>query len=66
MITYTYYCSDCDKELEIKQNITDSVLDQCTVCNSSSFKKVIKSCNFSLKGEGWAGKDIRSNSMARA
>jgi len=65
MITYTYFCSDCNTESEHKQNITDSVLDHCPKCNSSDFKKVIKSVQFVLKGEGWASKDIRSNSMAR-
>jgi len=65
MITYMYYCSDCDKELQIKQKITDTRLTSCPECNSTSFKLVIKSVQFALKGEGWAGKDIRSNSMAR-
>jgi putative FmdB family regulatory protein len=66
MITYTYYCTNCDKELQIKQRITSDQLTSCPDCNSSNFKKVIKSANFALKGSGWAGKDIKSNSMARA
>lgn len=62
MITYTYKCSDCSHTFDIKQRITDEELNHCPVCNLPSLKKVIGLANFSLKGEGWAGKEIRANS----
>ena len=65
MLTYTYFCTDCDKEYEILQNITDTCLSQCKTCLSTNFKKVIKVSNFQLKGS-FPGKEIRSNSLARS
>lgn len=62
MITYNYKCSDCSHTFEIKQNISDDVLIYCPSCDKPSLKKVIGLANFSFKGEGWASKEIRSNS----
>ena len=53
MPLYEYYCSNCNRILEIEQKITDDPLTQCPECGSTAFKRLISKTFFVLKGGGW-------------
>ncbi|QDP62380.1 MAG: hypothetical protein Unbinned8472contig1000_80 [Prokaryotic dsDNA virus sp.] len=53
MITYTYKCSSCEHQFEIKQSIKDETLTECPKCKKPELKKIILPSDFHLKGRGW-------------
>ncbi len=52
MPIYEYRCSECGKEFEMMQKITDDPLSTCKFCQGS-VQKLISNSSFHLKGTGW-------------
>lgn len=57
MLRYDYACENCGI-YEVKQRITESVLQDCIKCGFP-VHRVISTPEFLLKGEGWPGKTIK-------
>lgn len=62
MVTYTYKCSECGTEFEVQfegmvgVSVPDTSPVYCPKCNGDLTYRIIKSVQFILKGNGWAGK----------
>lgn len=52
MPIYEYHCSDCNKDHEVIQKISDPPLALCPACGGKLEKKPSLSA-FQLKGGGW-------------
>ncbi len=57
---YEYKCSDCGREFEVFQKITDEPLQVCKHC-SGVLCRLISHTNFHLKGTGWYATDYKDN-----
>lgn len=63
-MTYDFICTHCNDEFQHQQSMKEAFPTLCTKCGNTSIKRHYKSsCAFHFKGEGWASKEIRSNSM---
>jgi len=63
---YEYKCTECGKEFEVFQKITDAPLETCKFC-AGKLRKLISQSTFQLKGSGWyvtdyKGKERKSGS----
>jgi putative FmdB family regulatory protein len=58
MPIYEYQCTECGKNFEIFQKISDEPLTQCKVCRGR-LTKLISNCAFHLKGTGWYVTDYK-------
>ena len=54
MPTYVYFCSCCQKEIEIEHSIKDDPKTECPICKVVSLKRLISKSSFVLHGSGWA------------
>ncbi|MDY7032686.1 MAG: zinc ribbon domain-containing protein [Thermodesulfobacteriota bacterium] len=61
MPIYEYKCSNCEKEFEAMQKISDPPLTNCKFC-SGEVTKLISQCTFHLKGTGWYATDYAGKS----
>ena len=52
MPIYEYRCSECEREFEVTQRITEDPLRECVFC-SGKVRKLISRSSFHLKGSGW-------------
>lgn len=52
MPTYEYRCSDCGKNFELFQKISDPPADKCPYCGGKA-QRLVSGGAFSLKGGGW-------------
>jgi len=66
MATYNYKCKSCSHTVTVQHSMLEDFRTTCPSCKSESLNVVIGVANFTLKGEGWASKDIRLSSMARS
>ena len=57
MPIYEYRCSECNKEFEVMQRITEEPLKECEDC-SGALDKLISQSAFVLKGTGWYKTDF--------
>lgn len=64
-MNYLYYCSSCNSEYYINHSMKEPFRTVCLECSEPTLKRKIEVANFSFKGEGWASKEIRANSMAK-
>lgn len=64
-MNYLYYCSSCQKEYYINHSMKEDFKTVCIECSEPTLKRKIEPAALSFKGEGWASKEIRANSMAR-
>lgn len=63
-MTYDFICTNCKDEFTHTQSMKDDFLTLCIKCNTNSVQRhFISTPAFHFKGDGWASKDIRSNSM---
>lgn len=61
---YEYICNNCGHELEEFQKMSDDPLTKCPECEKDELKRVISGgAGFILKGEGWAGKEIKKKKV---
>jgi putative FmdB family regulatory protein len=63
--TYEYQCSDCGREFEIRQRISEPALTRCEKCGGS-VKRLLSPAPFILKGGGWYVTDYPSESRKKA
>ena len=61
MPIYTYKCTGCDSQFERTLRLTDHAQPQpCPECDAGPAQQVVTSgVGFVLRGDGWAGKNIR-------
>jgi putative FmdB family regulatory protein len=60
MPTYTYRCTDCEHEFEIRQRMTEDPLTDCPVCEGK-IRRVVNSVGVVFKGKGFYVTDNRGN-----
>ncbi len=63
MPIYEYRCTECGKDFEKRQKITDDPLAECIYC-SGKIRKLISNTSFHLKGTGWYVTDYAKKSGA--
>ena len=62
MPIYEYQCTQCNKELEALQKISESPLLDCPACGEPALKKKVSAAAFRLKGGGWYETDFKTGS----
>ena len=65
MPTYEYQCTDCRREFEVRQRISEAPLTVCEACGGT-LKRLLSAAPFILKGEGWYVTDYPSESRKKA
>jgi putative FmdB family regulatory protein len=63
--TYEYQCTDCGREFEVRQRISEPALTRCELCGGE-LKRLISAAPFILKGEGWYVTDYPSEARKKA
>ena len=63
MPIYEYRCSSCGFQKEYLQKIRDPLLSTCPECGRESFKKMLTTAGFQLKGSGWYASDFKGNGV---
>jgi putative FmdB family regulatory protein len=63
--TYEYQCTDCGREFEVRQRISEPALTRCEKCGGT-VKRLLSPAPFILKGEGWYVTDYPSESRKKA
>ena len=63
MPTYTYACTECGHEFDIRQSFTDDPLTDCPDCadGAGRLRKVIHPVGIAFKGSGFYKTDSRSS-----
>ena len=67
MPTYTYACTECGHEFDIRQSFTDDPLTDCPDCadGAGRLRKVIHPVGIAFKGSGFYKTDSRSSGGAK-
>ena len=65
MPTYEYQCTDCSREFEVRQRISEPALTRCEKCGGP-VKRLLSPAPFILKGGGWYVTDYPSESRKKA
>jgi len=63
--TYEYECPKCPRVFEVKQRITEPMLDVCDRCGGP-IHRLLSATPFILKGGGWYVTDYPSESRKKA
>jgi putative FmdB family regulatory protein len=63
--TYEYECPKCPRVFEVKQRITEPMLDVCERCGGP-IHRLLSATPFILKGGGWYVTDYPSESRKKA
>jgi putative FmdB family regulatory protein len=56
MPIYEYHCELCDNLEERIHKHDEKLVEICTRCNEGTLKRIISSCFWDLKGNGWFSK----------
>lgn len=59
MPIYEYSCTDCKKNIDLMQKITDEPLKICPNCSHDTLVKLVSAAGFQLKGSGWYATDFK-------
>ncbi len=65
MPIYEYKCTQCNRQLEVKQRMTEPPLVKCESCGGKLIK-LITNTSFVLKGSGWYVTDYPSTERKKA
>ncbi len=65
MPIYEYKCTQCNKQFEVKQKMSDAPLTECKSCGGR-LTKLITNTSFVLKGSGWYVTDYPSTERKKA
>jgi len=60
MPLYTYRCSDCGNEFDLRQSFSDDPIRTCTVCEGD-VRRVIQKVSVLFKGSGFYVTDNRNS-----
>ena len=63
--TYEYECPKCPRVFEVKQRITEPMLEVCEICGGP-IHRLLSATPFILKGGGWYVTDYPSESRKKA
>ena len=63
--TYEYQCTECGREFEARQRISEPPLTRCETCGGA-VKRLLSPAPFILKGAGWYVTDYPSESRKKA
>lgn len=67
MPTYLYRCTNCQKEQEFQQKISENPLTDCPLCNSATLKKIpARQIAIQFSGSGFYKTDYASGSSSGA
>lgn len=59
MPLYTYKCTNCEDQFDVRQKISEAKLTKCSKCNTESLQKVITTTQAPvLKGGGWTRQSL--------
>ena len=61
MPTYSYRCTECGNEFDVRQSFSDEPLKVCEACGGS-LRKLFNSVGIVFKGSGFYHNDARSSS----
>jgi len=61
MPIYQYQCTECEKQLEALQKMSDPKLIECPECLQPTLKKQLTAAAFKLKGTGWYETDFKNS-----
>ena len=59
MPIYELQCRECGKQEEVLCSFDELETKGCQECGGATEQVINSACSFSLKGQGWAGKDIK-------
>ena len=65
MPIYEYKCTQCNRQFEVRQKMTDAPLVECESCGGR-LTKLITNTSFVLKGSGWYVTDYPSSERKKA
>ncbi len=60
MPIYEYRCSDCGREQEVLQKVSEPPLTICPACGKPGLQKLLSAAGFQLKGSGWYATDFKN------
>jgi putative FmdB family regulatory protein len=61
MPIYEYRCTSCGFQKEFLQKVTDPLFTACPECGKESFRKMLTTAGFQLKGSGWYATDFKNS-----
>lgn len=59
MPIYEYECTDCARQFDVMQKISEPALRDCPHCKSPSVRRLLSASGFQLKGSGWYVSDYK-------
>ena len=65
MPIYEYRCSSCGFQKDHLLKVSDPLLSVCPECGKDSYKKMLTSAGFQLKGSGWYATDFKGNGSSK-
>ena len=66
MPIYEYRCAACGFQNEYLQKVSDPLLAVCPQCGKDTFKKLLTTAGFQLKGSGWYATDFKGGAKPAA
>ncbi len=61
MPIYEYRCSTCGFQKEHLRKLADPILTVCPECGKASYRKMLTTAGFQLKGTGWYATDFKGS-----
>ena len=61
MPIYEYRCAECGFQDEYLQKVSEPALTKCPTCGKESFRKLLSTAGFQLKGSGWYATDFKGS-----
>ena len=60
MPIYEYQCTNCHKQFDLLQKITEEPVTQCPDCLKNTAIRLVSAAGFQLKGSGWYATDFKN------
>lgn len=65
MPIYEYECTNCHKQFDLMQKISDTPAKQCPQCFKDTAVRLISAAGFQLKGSGWYATDFKNKGSSQ-
>ena len=65
MPIYEYRCTECGRQTEALQKLSEPPLVTCPACGKPALQKLVSAAGFQLKGSGWYVTDFRGGGGAK-